>query len=191
MALDQRDVEIQSPCPVDLDAARMRGMGSSWHCGHCDKAVHVLSSMTETEARTFLRAHAGKDICVSYAMSPTGEVRFRPEPIVRIVPVASLVRRPARIAAVGLSLALAACAPHDHPEVASQPVMHMETVPQVIAKPTTVPSVPAPDIMVDGGMRVREDVQVEGLIRPIEKVVDEPCDPPMPTTKRGMMKRID
>ena len=202
MAIAPRDVEISSPCPVDLDETGLRGTGKSWHCGHCDKAVHVLSTMTERDARTFLREHAGEDICVSYAIKPDGEVRFRPEPT--IVPITSLMRRPARVAAaarvaavgasLGLGLALAACAPHDNPGALPRATMHMETVPTAVVRPPQ--PVVAPDIMVDGGMRVPDDIQVEGRMRPNPVVAAEPCDPPKPEPKvempkRGMMKRAD
>jgi hypothetical protein len=193
MAIGPRDVEISSPCPVNLDESGLRGTGKNWHCGHCDKAVHVLSQMTELEARRFLRDHAGEDVCVSYAIKPDGEIRFRAEPT--IVPITSLVRRPARVAAVaslGLGLALAACTPHDNPEALPRATMHMETVPTAVVRP---PAPAVQDLQVDGGMRVPEDLQVEGGMRP-RPVVDEPCDPPKPPikpvmTKRGMMKRLD
>src|SRR6188472_3887717 len=116
MAVQQDDVRIQTPCPTQLDPARAANGVRSWHCGHCDKAVHVLSNMTESEARTFMADNAGKDICVTYAVRKDGTIRFAPEaapvvaPIVPLVPVASLARRRhAAAAAVGLGLALAAC----------------------------------------------------------------------------------
>lgn len=198
MAISPRDVEISSPCPVDLDETGLRGKGKSWHCGHCDKAVHVLSTMTERDAGTFLREHAGEDICVSYAIKPDGLVRFRPEPVAPIIPITSLVRPSARVAAVGATLgfglALAACAPHDNPGALPRATMHMETVPTAVVRPPQ--PIVAPDIQVDGGMRVPDDVQVEGLMRPNPVVAEEPCDPPKSTpkgemTKRGMMKRMD
>lgn len=192
MPIAPDQVQISSPCPVDLDETGLRGEGKSWHCGHCSKSVHVLSQMTETDARAFLRDHAGEDICVSYAIKPDGQIRFRPEPA--IVPITSLVRRrPATLAAVGLGLALAACTPHDNPEALPRATLHMETVPTVVRPPVQpVAPVVAEDIQVDGGMRVPSDVQVEGGMRP-RPVVDEPCDDPKPaapvTTKRGTMKR--
>jgi hypothetical protein len=197
MPIAPEQVQISSPCPVDLDETGLRGKGKSWHCGHCDKAVHVLSQMTESDARAFLRDNAGQDVCVSYAIKPDGEIRFRPE--ATIVPITSLVRRPARIAAVGLGLALAACTPHDNPEALPRATLHMETVPTPVVRPQlpiVAPTV-APDIQVDGGMRVPQDIQVEGGMRP-RPIADEPCDPPKPVskpaapvTKRGRWKRSD
>lgn len=188
MALRTTDVEIVRPCPVDLDEAGLRGTGRSWHCAHCSKTVHVLSTMTESEARTFLREHAGEDLCVSYAVSPMGEVRFQPEPATSLVPVGALGRRTRRLAAAGLGVALAACAPHDNPDVRA-------TTHEVIAAPLpsgpTIPvqrepqaPIPAPeDDIVDGMMR-RPDVQIEGGMRAVP--AEEPCDPPARVrTKRG------
>lgn len=196
MSLRERDVHVTSPCPIDLDETGMRGAGGRWHCGHCSKTVHVLSTMTESEARRFLTEHAGQDVCVSYAMSTKGEIRFRPEPV---VPVASLVRRPkvAAAAVIGLGVALAACAPHENPRVEAPPIV--ETTQQLTTLPTIpvvnppvvqvagglrpMPVVEPDDVQVDGGMRPMplpepKDVQVEGGLKVPTLANDEPCDPP-------------
>jgi len=76
-------------------------------CGACQKTVHDLSAMSEDDAKALLRD--GEDICVSYLSDRSGEVRFRPQPI---VPVSRLLRRASVATATGLTLALAACAPH-------------------------------------------------------------------------------
>ncbi len=76
-------------------------------CGACQKKVHDLSAMAEGEAKRLLDSDA--DICVSYLSDTKGDVRFRPEPV---VPITRLVRRASMASAAGLSLALAACAPH-------------------------------------------------------------------------------
>jgi hypothetical protein len=188
MALRPTEVEIVSPCPVDLDETGLRGTGRSWHCGHCSKTVHVLSTMTESAARTFLREHAGEDLCVSYAISPAGEVRFRPEPSASLVPVGALGRRTRRLAAAGLGVALAACAPHENPdvratsqEVIAAPVSSGPTIP-VQREPETPVATPGDDLAL-GRMR-RRDVQVEGRVRAVP--AEEPCDPPVRVdTKRG------
>lgn len=191
MALHASTVQIESPCPIDLDGSQMRGSGRNWHCGRCDKTVHVLSQMTEVQARDFLRARAGEDLCVSYTMSAAGEVRFRPEPF---VPAASLLRRPARLAAAGFGLALAACTPHDNPEVAPHAVVGTESAGQALTRPTIPlsppvirPPVASDDLQVDGGMRAPpRDLQVEGGMRPTP-LADEPCDPPEKVRPRGRM----
>lgn len=179
MSLRARDVHVTSPCPIDLDATGMRGGGDRWHCTHCSKTVYVLSTMTESQARGFLAAHAGQDVCVSYAMSKEGEIRFRPEPV---VPVASLVR-PRRLAAaaIGLSAAMAACAPHDNPRVETATVVETNGV------PAPVPVIPvaqkhAPDdVQVDGGigrMPPPPPPDVVHVAGGISVPKDEPCDPP-------------
>ncbi|HWB79937.1 MAG TPA: hypothetical protein VG755_33460 [Nannocystaceae bacterium] len=198
MSLRERDVHVTSPCPIDLDETGMRQKGDRWHCGHCSKTVHVLSSMTESDARRFLTEHAGQDVCVSYAMSAKGEIRFRPDPV---VPVASLVRRPklAAAAAIGLGVALAACAPHENPRVGAAPIVEtaqptttLPTIPDVhppvLEKVVAGGMRPAPivapdDVQVDGGMRPMplpepKDVQVEGGLKVPTVANDEPCDPP-------------
>jgi hypothetical protein len=203
MSLREPDIHVTSPCPIDLDETGMRGKGDAWHCGHCSKTVHVLSSMTETQARTLLATHAGQDICVSYSMSRAGEIRFRPEPV---VPISALSRRPriAAAAAFGLSAAMAACAPHENPRVQPAPVVDVVTPgnpalpmipvqryqppqpiePDVIAvaggmmaPPLPVPEVEPTDVQVDGGMRAP---MPKPEPKP-EPSLDAPCDPPSDT----------
>jgi hypothetical protein len=201
MAVREESVRIQKPCPVQLDPARAANGVRSWHCGHCDKAVHVLSNMTESEARTFMAESAGKDVCVTYAVRKDGSIRFAPEPVVvPLVPVSSLMRRRhAAAAAVGLGLALAACAPHENPKherptaVAVDAPVVTPTVPVVPVQPP--PLVEPEERMVDGEMEPIELRRPAGGIRAMP-IPDEPCDPAKATVeerpmKRGKMKRID
>lgn len=120
VSLSSDDVPIVRPCPVEL-SADFRGGARTRHCGHCDKTVHLLSSLTAREADALLAEHADGDLCVTYLVDENGGIQFRPEPTV--VPVTSLVRRrrPA-IAAAGFAAALAACAPHDNPQVRDRAV---------------------------------------------------------------------
>lgn len=199
MTIRPKQVAIQSPCPVDLDPNRHRGGRRSFHCGHCDKGVHILSNMTEAEARSLLKEKAGQDICVSYAIKPDGKVRFlEPAPKVEpsLVPITALTSRRravAAVAAVGLSAALAACAPHDNPKVQADEV----GVQSPSAKTNPEPSIPdaqprEEDVMVDGGLKAEPDIAVAGGIRPppddlvdggIEAVpLDEPCETEKPAT---------
>ena len=163
MNVRARDVEIRRPCPVRLDPARAEGGVRSWYCGHCEKSVHVLSNMTESEARTFMAERAGQDLCVTYAVRRDGSIRFAPEPAQarapELVPARALLRRRNAAAAVGLGLALAACAPHDNPQVESgmriaDPPVHVRD-----ARPT-IPDASAriePDeVLVDGDVGMRE-----------------------------------
>lgn len=201
MAVREDQVRIQKPCPVQLDPARAANGVRSWHCGHCDKAVHVLSNMTESEARQFMADSAGKDVCVTYAVRKDGSIRFAAEPVVApvvpLVPATSLVRRRhAAAAAVGLGLALAACAPHENPKIDRPTPVAVDT-PIVNPTPPVVPVQPVPvvepdEVMVDGEMAPIEPVaRPAGGIRAMP-IPDEPCDPPKTTgMKRGKMKRID
>ena len=148
-------------------------------CDHCVKDVHLLSKMTEHEARAFMREHEGEDICVSYAIRPDGGIRFRAEP--KLVPVAALARRMARpgpprmgpqrmgmAASIGAAALLAACTAHSQPEP--------EPAPSKQDAPIEVRVEPAPPVVepCDPGELV--DMQVEGGIRamPLD-------DPPQPT----------
>src|SRR5262245_7526476 len=95
---------ITGPCPIDLDAIGFDRTSKVSHCSHCVKNVTVLSNMTRGEAREFLRAHQGENLCVSYVRGADGEIRFRPDPEPVLVPVARLRPRPSR--AAGLVAAL-------------------------------------------------------------------------------------
>ncbi|MBC8068736.1 MAG: hypothetical protein IAG13_10415 [Deltaproteobacteria bacterium] len=197
MSLREPDIHVTSPCPIDLDETGMRGTGAAWHCGHCSKTVHVLSSMTETQARTFLTAHAGQDICVSYSMSREGEIRFRPAPV---VPLSALSRRPriAAAAAIGLSVAMAACAPHENPRIEPAPVADVATpgnptLPMIPVQRYQPPQPIEPEVIaVAGGLmaeppppEIEPDLQIEGGMRVPERQPtvqrDAPCDPPSKT----------
>ncbi|MGH1345268.1 MAG: hypothetical protein ACRBN8_27145 [Nannocystales bacterium] len=114
--MDSKNLPITGPCPIDLDAIGFDRRSKRSHCGHCEKNVHVLSNMTEREARAFMSENAGKNLCVSYARRKDGTVQFKPEPPTQLVPLGRLSRRPAAAAAgLGLAVALAACTPHGDP----------------------------------------------------------------------------
>lgn len=111
---------ITGPCPIDLDAIGFDRSGRVSHCTHCRKNVHQLSNMTREQARSFLRDNKGKTLCISYARDAQGSIRFRQPPVVApapvLVPVGRLHSRRSRaagmVAAFGMGVALAACAPH-------------------------------------------------------------------------------
>ncbi len=131
--MDSKNLPITGPCPIDLDAIGFDRTSKRSHCGHCEKSVHVLSNMTEREARAFMTENAGKNLCVSYARRQDGSVAFKPEPTPQIVPLTRLSRRPAAAAAgLGLAIALAACTPHSDPtqnvvgEMAPDPIEQVE-----------------------------------------------------------------
>ncbi|MGH1345912.1 MAG: hypothetical protein ACRBN8_30390 [Nannocystales bacterium] len=99
--------DIRIPKPCNEDWGRMTPEQRGRFCGACQKKVHDLSAMSEAEAKGVLDSQG--DICVSYLSDESGVVQFQPD---RIVPVGRLFRRASATAAAGLSLALAACAPH-------------------------------------------------------------------------------
>ena len=99
------EIRIPEPCNENWEGMTPEQRGR--FCGACQKKVHDLSAMSESEAKALLGS--GQDICVSYLSDAAGQVRFRPQPV---VPVTRLLRRASVATAAGLSLALAACAPH-------------------------------------------------------------------------------
>lgn len=71
--MKRTDLPIPEPCDADWDA--MTGDDQRRFCDHCQKHVHDLSAMTESEARG-VTSEPG--VCVRYTFSPrTDEVRFQ------------------------------------------------------------------------------------------------------------------
>ena len=137
------DLELDSPCPVALDRELSDGRYRSWKCGHCDTAVHVLSSMTEKNARKFLEEHEGEELCITYMVGRDGDIRFQPEP--KVVPVSRLRRR--AVAGVGLAAALAACTPSSAAEPPPKPVAELaDTVADTSADKSAEPA-PTPKVI--------------------------------------------
>lgn len=173
VSLSSDDLPIVRPCPVDL-SDEFRSGARTRHCGHCDKTVHLLSSLTATEAEALLAENADGDLCVTYLVDGSGAIRFRPEPTV--VPITSLVRRrrPA-IAAVGFAAALAACAPHDNPEVrdraSDDPIELGDRQPTIPDEPCAKPPVAEPGLIMAAG----------GISAPME----ESRKPPEPKLSAG------
>jgi len=105
------EIDIPEPCDEDWD--RMTPAERGRFCSKCQKKVHDLSAMPESDAQAFLESD--EDICISYLSNSAGDVRFQPE---RVVPLHRLVRCASMATAAGLSMALAACAPHgDGPQI--------------------------------------------------------------------------
>ena len=94
--------EITRPCPIDLNAIAGQAIAEGRrqvHCGHCDKQVHLLDNMTETELEALDAQRRRVEMCVA---------KLAPEP--SFVPAERLLA-PLRASAVALSLA--ACTPHE------------------------------------------------------------------------------
>lgn len=113
------DVPIADPCHADWDS--MDVQGARRFCEQCDKHVHDLSSMTQTEAASLVASRGKNRLCVRYRVKADGTIRFVPRSP-NLVPAASLSRpRASRVAGLGsaaaLTLAVAACTPHARDEV--------------------------------------------------------------------------
>jgi hypothetical protein len=68
------EAPIQQPCSEDWNA--MTGDDRKRFCGQCNKHVHDLSAMSESEARSVV---ARKNVCVCYSVDPaTRSIRHRP-----------------------------------------------------------------------------------------------------------------
>lgn len=198
MAVERKQIPITSPCPIELDRSGVAAGDRQLHCAHCTKDVHLISQMTEPEARDLFRQRAGEDICVSYALRPDGQIRFRPEPA--LVAPASLVRSPttrrmSMAASIGAAALLSACTPHTdpNPELADEVEV---TVPREIEAP--------PEEVVAGGMVAEplpeqleqpeqpeqpcdpeDDIQVDGGLKamPIDEIPPEPDAEPLPMAR--------
>lgn len=130
------DIPIPKPCHEDWDAMRIEDRKR--YCERCREHVHDLSALSESEARALLRSRT--DMCVSYELHADGTIRFAGP--ASVVPVSRLRRVSAAVAPLGLATALAACAPHDNPDVPKIDVAAEESVaPRSLA---VIPEGPAP-----------------------------------------------
>lgn len=156
---------IADPCHEDWEAMDANAQGR--FCGKCTKQVHDLSSMTEPEAQSLLRARAGGRICVRYEHDDAGRIRFRSANL-------------ARAAVAGV--ALAACTPHDHPSTQVQSTQSMDVVvdtpPSVPVTPPLMGAVePEPVKIVKGEVAPEPPMEIHVRKGDIS-VPNEPCDPP-------------
>lgn len=125
------EIRIPEPCNEDWEGMTPEQRGR--FCAACQKKVHDLSAMTEDDAKVLL--DTDEDICVSYLSDSRGTVQFqRPQ----IVPANRLLRRASVASAAGLTLALAACAPHgegpkieDNVESTQPAFLEVQTIPEV------------------------------------------------------------
>lgn len=157
---------IADPCHEDWEAMDANEQGR--FCQKCTKQVHDLSSMSEPEAQSLLRARAGGRICVRYEHDDAGRIRFRSTNL-------------ARAALAGV--ALAACTPHEHPSTQVQPTQSVDVV---VERPASLPVTPSVQL---GAVEPEPVKIVKGEIAPeppmeihVRKgdiaVPNEPCDPP-------------
>lgn len=177
--MDAANVKITGPCPIDLDAIGYNRESKEAHCTHCVRNVHNLSAMTESDARTLLKANVGRKICVTYTRTPDGQIRFTPpKPVAAaVVPLSRLRRtRPAAAAGLGLAAALAACTPVDNPDVvAHPPIEQTRDEPDVDVAGGIRPEPPPPkddveelegklEVQPQGELEVHDPVDEEGEI---------------------------
>lgn len=77
--MHKRDLPIPSPCAADFGDMRADAPERRF-CDRCDKHVHDLSLLSEREARELLERESRP--CVRYLVDRgSGELVFRPEPI--------------------------------------------------------------------------------------------------------------
>ena len=196
MSVKAEQLEITSPCPITLDRSAVSARDKAMFCAHCTKDVHLISQMTESEARELMKAQAGRDICVSYSTRGDGSIRFREDP--SLVPVTALRSRrsaPARVdaprrrmslvASIGASMLLAACTPHgDEDLVGKIEVRAEQTEPERPEQPDLREEIPCDDSEpVEGGLRAEPLPEPDPI--PPEQMVDGglraeplPEDPP-------------
>lgn len=79
MAVHRRQLPIVGPCDGFLPApGSERGEGG--FCERCQREVHDVSSMRESELHALVTAHVGQGVCLSYRVDRRGYVQMRPEP---------------------------------------------------------------------------------------------------------------
>ena len=192
MSVHHEEIRITSPCPIDLDRSAVGEADRRMHCRHCVKDVHLLSNMSEEEARRFMREHAGQDICVSYAIGEGGKIRFAQEKRActsssgpALVPLSAVRRRVASsgsaraLMSMGAAVLLAACAPHS----STAAIEADEETPAPIVDAVIIPDDRPCDrevTIVDGGIEAVElptaQPQIAGGLRalPIPDPLPEP-----------------
>lgn len=99
MAVHRRQLPLAYQCKGFVPAPGSTGDGG--FCERCQRQVHDVSAMRESELRRLLAAHAGGTVCLAYRVDDHGRVRLRPEP-------ARAQWQPLGVGA--LALLLAACA---------------------------------------------------------------------------------
>jgi hypothetical protein len=178
------DVPIEAPCDEDWDRMRSASGGCRRRCDRCAEDVHDLSAMSEAEARVFLDATADRDVCIAYTHDERGVIRFaEPAPLVPLVPLARVRRRPSPLteaaklaSAASVAALLSACTPHDRgetPAVVSDPI-EQAAEPMIVIPPSDGPAHAASD-----GPKPDDA---------------EPCEPSPPAPralpKKGKRKRV-
>lgn len=106
MAVHRRQLPIVDHCEAFVPAPGSADEGG--FCERCQKQVHDVSAMRESELRRFLAARVGTQVCLSYRTDAHGRLRLRPEP----APMSRESRAVGALAVGALAMLLAACAGH-------------------------------------------------------------------------------
>lgn len=78
MAVHRRQLPLAYHCDGFVPAPGSTGEGG--FCERCQREVHDVSAMRESELRRLLAAHAGGTVCLAYRTNSRGRVQLRPEP---------------------------------------------------------------------------------------------------------------
>ncbi|MEZ4451546.1 MAG: hypothetical protein R3B09_18895 [Nannocystaceae bacterium] len=203
------DLKVTRPCPVDLDARGVDRSGLSFFCDHCARDVHVLSNMSRETAERFLDTHRGEKLCVSYRRDQGGRAVFADDPILAdaaddedaaeapqvapLVPISRLRRAGGLPRAAGVSLLLAACAPHDPGQTAEkETIVVVDELPGPAvqrAAPPVVPPVDPDERVVEGEMMIDDVPCVKAPDAPEARGEIAPVEVAAPTADAATPKR--
>lgn len=78
MPVHRRQLPLAYQCEGFVPAAGSAGDGGL--CERCQRQVHDVSAMRESELRRLMAKHAGGTVCLAYRVDDRGRVRLRPEP---------------------------------------------------------------------------------------------------------------
>jgi hypothetical protein len=183
--MHERDVQIAGPCHEDWDRMTPEAGGLRRYCEHCDKRVHDLSAMDEGQARAFLAATAGREVCIAYTLGEDDELVFARRPpkarerrAADIVPLDRLRRSsppPGRSSpelpelgklagAASVAALLSACTPHgqdDAPKVDLPEPAAVDPGARVDIPKLAPPRPPAAKLEVDAPAKVEEPCEPE------------------------------
>lgn len=164
-----KDIPV-SGCSEDWDRMRVEGGGVRRYCDSCRTHVHDLSAMDERQARVFLQATQGIELCLAYTQDDDGAIVFadraaaEPPSEAALVPISRLRRSgsaasswiaaptPGQLVqlagAASVALLLGACTAHgdDEPilQITDDPQIQLETIPAPVLIPPQTPEAAPP-----------------------------------------------
>lgn len=203
--MHRKNVHIAEPC--DASWNEMTGDETRRFCDHCTKHVHNLSEMPRSEATQLISS--GQNLCVRYAHTPSGRIRFKTRVVPATAPMAQLIGARTLTAAAMSVAVLAGCdwplaelnaeEPLEEPILAGgiEPIFDdqiMEMGEMAEETPcegsaaseasglTTVRPGPPTDFMVQGEMPMPEDFDTTTTTT----TDDAPCDPKKGDDEAGL-----